>query len=60
MKNDQFVPSILEVKDPPNIQISEDLLSAQNKTIAQLIEDKYDNFLSDYYNLFNKLEGKNE
>lgn len=42
MKNDQFVPSTLEVKQYTDLSIQDDLYSVQHKTIAQLIEDKYE------------------
>lgn len=42
MKNDQFVPSILSVKQYPDYNIQDDLYSTQDKTIAQLIEELHE------------------
>lgn len=42
MKNDQFVPSILDVKEYTDFNIQDDLFAAPNKTIAQLIEETYE------------------
>lgn len=39
MKIDQFVPLILETKASTEIDVQDDILCEENKTIAKLIEE---------------------